>query len=133
MLDAKHVIFVIYDIYDAITLWHTLYDLLYVCQYGCQKKHYDLKNAANCHNLPMKLFLWLKIEISSMLIFPLYFSEYPLYIIDCLGRLYFIRKYINLFNYFIFYVLSSGNRELCDTRHFLDYEPPYPYDKWGNN
>ena len=52
---------------------------MYVCQYGCQKKRKDLRNAANHLRYPTKMYLWPKIEISYFLIFPLYFSEFPLY------------------------------------------------------
>ena len=35
----------------------------------------------------------------------------------------FIRNYINLYSYFLYY----GNMELCDTRLLWDYGPPYCY------
>ena len=59
-------------------IWHIWwFDIhhMYVCQYGCQKKRWDLRNAANHWKYPTKLFLGPTNEISWFLIFPLYFSE----------------------------------------------------------
>ena len=69
--------------------WH-----VYVCQYGCLKKHWDLRNAATYFNFWEKLILGLKTEISLFLIFPLYFSKFPLYIPDLMRGLDLNRKYI---------------------------------------
>ena len=50
---------------------------MYGCQYGCQKKRKDLRNAANHLIYPTKIFVGSKIGISYFLIFPLYFLEFP--------------------------------------------------------
>ena len=59
---------------------------MYECQYGCQKKRKDLRNAAIQLGYPTQMCLGPKIEISFFLIFPLYFSEFPLYILRGLSR-----------------------------------------------
>ena len=43
-IDVIYVISDIYDMYGGLT--YTIC-IMYVCQYGCQKKREDLKNAAN--------------------------------------------------------------------------------------
>ena len=65
----------------AIVLWnnHT-----YLCQYGCQKKRWDLRNKFEEHKDYTKVVLGLEIEISYFVIFPLYFLEFPLYNWDLL-------------------------------------------------
>ena len=68
------VIYVIYDIYD-------MYGALTFCLYGCQKKRKDLWNAANHLRFPKILCFGQKTEISWCRIFPLYISEFPLYIL----------------------------------------------------
>ena len=55
------------------------------CQYGCQKKCNDLRNAAKHLRYPTKMCLGPKIEIFYFLIFPSYFSEFPLYILGAVG------------------------------------------------
>jgi len=61
---------------------------MYVCQYGCQQKREDLGNAVNHLEYPTQIFLDPTIEISYFRIFPLYFSEFPLYILaaQCQGE-----------------------------------------------
>ena len=55
---------------------------MYVCQYGCQKKRKDLRNAVNHLKYPTQIFIGPTIEISYFLmIFSLYFSEFSLYIL----------------------------------------------------
>ena len=74
MTDAIHVIYDIYDTYDMYGNMTYAIQWLYVCQYGCQKKRYDFRNAANNVKNTKILFLWLQTEISCYLIFHLYFS-----------------------------------------------------------
>ena len=61
MPDVIDVIDVIYDIYDIYDMYGAL--TYTICQYGSQKKRYDIRNAANHHIYP---------------------KEFPLYILGCL-------------------------------------------------
>ena len=65
-----NVIYDIYDMYGALALTDTI---MYVCQYGCQKKRKDLRNAANHLRYPNKLFEGPKTEISCLLVFSFVF------------------------------------------------------------
>ena len=48
-------------------------------------KHKDLRNGVNHLIYPTKMCFGPKIEISYFLVFPLYFSEFPLYILGAMG------------------------------------------------
>ena len=52
---------------------------MYVCQYGCQKKRWDLSNTVRYLKHVTYFSSGLKFEKSYFLEFPLYFSEFPLY------------------------------------------------------
>ena len=73
------VIYVIYGIYDTNdTLAFDIdHDLLR--WYGCQKKRWDLRNAAGHPRIVRIISLRLKINIFYFEIFPLCFLEFPLY------------------------------------------------------
>ena len=95
----------------------------YICQYGCQKKHQDLKNAANHLKYPTQIFVWPKIEISYFLIFSLYFSEFPLYILGGLSTIG-IQKPIFYFFAFSYFTMPKEQGVFFKSAHVENYEPP---------
>ena len=85
MLYVMYVIYDIYNIYDILHVWCYDKHHMYVCQYRCQKKRQDLRNAANHLIYPNKFCLGPKPEISCILIFLLYFQNFLCIICDSWG------------------------------------------------
>ena len=83
---------------------------MYVCQYWCQKKC----NAANHLKYPTQIFLGPTIEISYFLIFPLYFSEFPLYILAAqYQKEQVLNDNLNFFIFLLFLYCPNATFKIC--------------------
>ena len=76
VIDVRNVLYVIYDMYGALT-----YTICMYVNMGVKRSVMTSGMQPTILDILQKKSLWPKTEMSYFLIFPLYFSKFPLYIL----------------------------------------------------